>query len=66
MGYYSRGVMNLKLHKQQIQDILDSYQWIIDESEVDPDLKDDPLYNIYYAILEQLNDPNPEEIRYVK
>ena len=58
--------MNLKLHKQQIQDILDSYQWIIDESEVDPDLKDDPLYNIYYAILDQLNDPNPEEIRYVK
>ena len=35
--------MNIKLHKQQWQHILDSYQWIIDDAEKDPDLKQDPL-----------------------
>ena len=45
--------MNLKLTKQQVEDILDSYQWIVDESKDDPDLKDDPLYKIYHDIKAQ-------------
>ena len=52
MGYYSRGVMNLKLHKQQIQDILDSYQWIIDESEVDPKELEAEKYDLSYVKLD--------------
>ena len=45
--------MNLKLTKQQVEDILDSYQWIVDESKDDPDLMDDPLYKIYFDIKAQ-------------
>jgi len=51
--------MNIKLHRQQWKEILDSYQWIIDEAENNPDLKNDPLYKIYFQIKAQLNDPNP-------
>ena len=47
--------MNLKLTKQQVEDILDSYQWIVDESKDDPDLKDDPLYKIYHDIKAQFS-----------
>ena len=47
--------MNLKLTKQQVEDILDSYQWIVDESEDDPDLKDDPLFKIYHDIKAQFS-----------
>ncbi len=45
----------LKFTNQQVEDILDSYQWIIDESSEDPDLKDDPLYKIYYSIKDQIS-----------
>ena len=49
----------LKFTNQQVEDILDSYQWIIDESSEDPDLKDDPLYKIYFDIKAQFtNDPS--------
>tara|TARA_R100000458_G_C8227871_1_gene210409 strand:- start:891 stop:1079 length:189 start_codon:yes stop_codon:yes gene_type:complete len=58
--------MNIKLHKHQWQDILDSFQWIVDEAEKDPDLKEDPLYVIYFQIKAQLNDPCPLESKYVE
>ncbi len=58
--------MNIKLHKQQWQDILDSYQWIIDEAQNDPDLKQDPLYKIYFQIKAQLNDPNHIKDKFIE
>ena len=58
--------MNIKLHKQQWQEILDSYQWIIDDAEKDPDLKQDPLYKIYFQIKAQSNDPNPIKDRFIE
>tara|TARA_R100000152_G_C6644073_1_gene87696 strand:+ start:436 stop:627 length:192 start_codon:yes stop_codon:yes gene_type:complete len=58
--------MKIKLQKQQWHDILDSYQWIIDEAEKDPHLKQDPLYKIYFQIKEQLNDPNPIEDKFIE
>ena len=45
----------LKFTNSEVEDILDSYQWIIDESSEDPDLKDDPLYQIYYSIKDQIS-----------
>ena len=58
--------MKIKLQKQQWYDILDSYQWIIDDAQKDPDLKQDPLYKIYFQIKEQLNDPNPIEDKLIE
>lgn len=58
--------MNIKLHKQQWQEILDSYQWIIDDAENDPDVKEDPLYKIYFQIKAQLNDPNPIDDQFIE
>ena len=58
--------MKIKLQKQQWHDILDSYQWIIDDAQKDPDLKQDPLYKIYFQIKEQLNDPNPIEDKLIE
>ena len=58
--------MNIKLHKQQWQEILDSYQWIIDDAENDPDVKEDPLYKIYFQIKAQLNDPNTIDDQYIE
>jgi len=58
--------MKIKLQKQQWHDILDSYQWIIDEAQKDPDLKQDPLYKIYFQIKSQLNDPNPIEEKFIE
>lgn len=58
--------MNIKLHKQQWQEILDSYQWIIDDAENDPDVKEDPLYKIYFQIKAQLNDPNPIDDKFIE
>ena len=58
--------MNIKLHKQQWQEILDSYQWIIDDAENDPDVKEDPLYKIYFQIKSQLNDPNPIDDQFIE
>ena len=45
----------LKFTNQQVEDILDSYQWIIDESSEDPDLKEESLYQIYYSIKDQIS-----------
>ena len=58
--------MKIKLQKQQWHDILDSYQWIIDDAQKDPDLKQDPLYKIYFQIKSQLNDPNPIEEKFIE
>tara|TARA_R100001082_G_scaffold26674_1_gene13279 strand:- start:203 stop:394 length:192 start_codon:yes stop_codon:yes gene_type:complete len=58
--------MNIKLHKEQWQEILDSYQWIIDDAENDPDVKEDPLYKIYFQIKAQLNDPNPIDDKFIE
>ncbi len=58
--------MKINLQKQQWHDILDSYQWIIDDAQKDPDLKQDPLYKIYFQIKEQLNDPNPIEDKFIE
>ena len=58
--------MNIKLHKQQWQDIIDSYQWIIDEAKNDPAIKEDHLYKIYFQIKTQLNDPNPIEDKFIE
>ena len=58
--------MNIKLHKQQWQEILNSYQWIIDDAENDPDVKEDPLYKIYFQIKAQLNDPNPIDDQFIE
>ena len=58
--------MNIKLHKQQWQEILDSYQWIIDDAENDPDVKEDPLYKIYFQIKAQLTDPNPIDDQFIE
>ena len=58
--------MNIKLHKHQWQDVLDSLQWIVDEAEKDPDLKQDPLYKIYFEIKAQSNDPNPIKDRFIE
>ena len=58
--------MNIKLHKQQWKEVLDSYQWIIDDAENDPDLKQDPLYKIYFQIKAQLNDPSPIEDKFIE
>lgn len=58
--------MNIKLHKHQWQDVLDSFQWIVEEAEKDSDLKKDPLYVIYFQIKAQLNDPCPLKNKYVE
>ena len=58
--------MNIKLHKQQWKEVLDSYQWIIDDAENDPDVKEDPLYKIYFQIKAQLNDPNPIDDQFIE
>ena len=58
--------MNIKLQEHQWQHILDSFQWIVDEAKKDPDLKQDPLYKIYFQIKAQLNDPNPIKDRFIE
>ena len=50
-----KSMVVLKSTNSEVEDILDSYQWIIDESSEDPDLKDDPLYKIYYSIKDQIS-----------